>query len=249
MRHPRLSDRIVMTLAGRIIEGQMPASTVLPPEPQLCDEFGVSRTVIREAVARMAADGLVQVRQGSGTVVLPHERWNDLSPDLLRARTESGLIGDLVPDLLETRRIVEVEAAGLTALRRTAAHLADLERLLADMAASLDDTALYNAADIAFHETLISATGNILLLKMMRPVNQVRRIGSLLTARDIAVARQSLAGHREIHAAVAERQPAAARAAMDRHIGQFERDLAHSLLGHAAVAATIDGTELEGDGA
>jgi GntR family transcriptional repressor for pyruvate dehydrogenase complex len=243
-RRPRLSDAVVGDLAADIISGRIVPGSTLPTEPQLCARFGVSRTVVREAIARLADDGLVRVRQGIGTDVQPRDAWNDLDPDLLRVRAERGLIADLLPHLLEVRRMIEVEAAGMAATRRDAADLARLQALVSLMDGAVDDRVAYNDGDVAFHEALIAATANDLLRQVMRPVHQVRRVGSLLTSRDPAVTRASLDGHCEILAAVEAGDADAAREAMARHIGQFERDMARAVLGSSngkTAAATPAG--------
>src|SRR5690242_12043185 len=69
-RRPRLADAIVAEIAAEIIRGDLAAGQMLQTEPQLCERFAVSRTVVREAMAQLARDGLVRIRQGAGTVVL-----------------------------------------------------------------------------------------------------------------------------------------------------------------------------------
>jgi DNA-binding FadR family transcriptional regulator len=229
-RRPRLSDDVVAALAADIIAGRIGPGEMLPTEPHLCARFNVSRTVIREAVARLSRNGLIRVAQGVGTVVLDRSHWNDLDPELLWVRATTGLIGDLVDDLLAVRRLVEVEAASLAALHRSDGDLAVLASWLDRMDAVLTDPVAYADADVAFHEALLAAGGNDLLRQMMRPVNQIRRIGSVITtARQPRLIAVSLTAHREIMAAVVAGDAAAARRAMAAHVGQFERDISDAL--------------------
>lgn len=229
-RRPRLADAIVAEIAGQIIRGDLPAGHTLQAEPHLCERFGVSRTVVREAMAQLARDGLVRIRQGAGTVVLSRDHWHELDPGLLRVRAAQGLIGDLVPDLLAIRRIVEIEVAGEAARHRTDHDLARLASQIDIMDANIDEPAVYNSADISFHLELIAATGNELLLQLMRPINELRRIGSVITtSRARAVVLASMDGHRAIFDAVIRRDADAARAAMAAHIAQFERDMLQAL--------------------
>ena len=218
------------TVAADILTGRLAPGDMLPPEPHLCLHFGVSRTVVREAVAGLVRQGLTSVHHGIGTVVCDRAAWNDLDPELLSLRATLGLIHDLMDDLLEIRRMVEVEVAGLAARRRSPQHVADLGDLVQQMERAVGDLAAYSAADIDFHEALILASGNELVRKMMRPVNQVRRIGSDLivagSSRSLDVYRSSMDGHRAILAAVEASDPDAARDAMARHIRQFELNLA-----------------------
>lgn len=137
--------------------------------------------------------------------------------------------------------MVEIEAAGLAAQRRSDADLAALRTYLVEMERALDHPLGYNDADISFHDALITATQNELMHHMMRPVNQLRRIGSsITTARSHESIEGSMAGHRAILAAVERQDAAAARETMAQHIAQFERDLAqslHALNGRAAHPA------------
>lgn len=236
-RRPRLADAIVAEIAGQIIRGDLPTGQMLQTEPQLGERFAVSRTVVREAMAQLARDGLVRIRQGAGTVVLSRDHWHELDPGLLRIRAASGLIGDLVPDLLAIRRIVEIEVAGEAACHRTVDDLARLSSLIDMMDTNIDERAAYNSADISFHLALIAATGNNLLLQLMRPINELRLIGSVITtsrARGIVLA--SMAGHRAVFDAVVRRDADGARDAMAGHIAQFERDMLEALAAEERIA-------------
>jgi DNA-binding FadR family transcriptional regulator len=226
-------------LAAEIIGGGLPPGSTLPTEPQLCARFGVSRTVIRDAMAQLARSGLVNVRQGVGTVVLDREQWHELDPMLLRIRAARGLIAFLVLDVLAIRGLVDFDVACQAACRRTEQGLATMAELLERMDAHLSEPALYNDADIAFHNALLAAAGNDLLLQLMRPVNELRRIGSVITssrAHDIVLA--SVAGHHAIFDAVTMQDANAARAAMEQHVAEFERDLL-SAMGRATD--TVEG--------
>jgi GntR family transcriptional regulator, transcriptional repressor for pyruvate dehydrogenase complex len=239
MRRNRLADAVVAELAAGIVAGRLTEGTVLPAEPQLCTRFRVSRTVVREATARLAGMGLVRINQGSGTTVLGREQWHDLAPELIQIRAANGLIADLARDLLEVRRIVEVEVAGYAALRRSDELLAHLATLLDLMEARNSDPVGYTDADLAFHDALLVASGNVLLQQIMRPVNELRRVGSVITAsRDRSLDRFTAAmeGHRAIFAAVAIQDAAAAREAMALHVAQFEGDLMETMTSAAPEA-------------
>jgi len=122
-----------------IVSGTLSAGAALPTESELADYFRVSRTVIREAVRLLASKGLVDVKHGRGMWVLPSSRWDKLSPLVLFERLQ--VRGDnqaLFNELLEVRRLVEVEAAGLAAARRTSADLPALQAAVAGMQARPD---------------------------------------------------------------------------------------------------------------
>ncbi len=199
---------------------------MLPTEAQLTARFGVSRTVIREALARLQRIGLIQARQGLGTIVQDRDQWRELDPELLAVRVSSQLIQDLVPDLLSVRRAVEVEAAGLAALNRRDCHLKRLAELVEEMHKIGLSPEEQTKVDIDFHEALLVASGNKLICELMRPINTLRRIGSIITtSSDPSIIPTSIAGHERIFKAVEAGDEAGAREAMAQHLGQHEREL------------------------
>ncbi|MFN8665311.1 MAG: FadR/GntR family transcriptional regulator [Thermomicrobiales bacterium] len=243
MKARRRADAVVTDIAAEIITGRFPAGSVLPTEHVLGERFEVSRTVVREALARLAGVGLIEVRHGLGSVVLPRASWREIDADLLRIRTEAGLIDDLLPDLFDIRRMVELEVAERAARQRTPQDLATLSGIMEQLYQSMGDPQAYNAADIAFHDALIAASGNELLRVLIAPISQVWRIGSMVTMRrDPDVVTYSMQGHEEIFAAISAGDPVAARAAMDRHLDRFEQRLERAL----QLVAAQEGTDRQG---
>src|SRR5437867_6597662 len=108
----------------------------LPPEADLALEFGVSRGVAREAIRGLEERGLVRVKHGRGSTVTPRQSWNVLDPDVLAALLQSEDRSDLVSELLETRKLIEVECAGLAAERATEEDLAMIAGALAQAVSS-----------------------------------------------------------------------------------------------------------------
>lgn len=146
---------LVQALRHQIEQGQYPVGTRLPSETLICQEFGVSRTVVREAVAALRADGMVQPRQGAGVYVLK-DKAGPPSPfaGIDRSRISS------VIELLELRTAVEVEAAGLAALRRTALQLDRIDAALDKVARLVEAEALTAEADFDFHQAIAAASNN-----------------------------------------------------------------------------------------
>lgn len=214
-----LASRIARELVRSILLGHFSPGDQLPTEEALCRDFGVSRSVLREAIRTVAALGMVQSRQGRGTVVLPREEWNEFAPEILEARRELNLGDEFLLELLEMRRIVEVEAAALAAeragqedLRAMASHLDAMERVGEDLDA-------FAELDVAFHDRILAASRNRPLLQLLRLVQP-----TLLAARRVSVStrpegvRRSAREHRRIYEAIAARSPSRARAAMARHL-------------------------------
>jgi DNA-binding FadR family transcriptional regulator len=231
---PQISDQLPAGVVRRVVRGLArgvfrPAQR-LPKEDELALRFGVSRTVVREAMRVLAAKGLVEVRQGSGTRIASFERWHLLDPTLLLELMESGRHADLALELTELRRIFEGEAAALAASRRSAADLAQLEELCAAMTPALGNPEEFTALDVAFHDGVLASAHNRLLREALRPLTSVLYSARLLTNRHYIGAhregaRASLAGHRRIQRRIVLGQPKAARRAMVAHIAQFEDDL------------------------
>lgn len=243
MKPRRRADAVVTDIASEIITGRFPAGSVLPTEQVLGERFEVSRTVVREALARLAGVGLIEVRHGLGSVVLERRRWREMDADLLQIRTDAGLIDDLLPDLFDIRRMVELEVAERAARQRTPEDLAILAGIMEQQRASMGDPEAYNAADIAFHDALIAASGNELLRVLIAPISQVWRIGSMVTMRrDPEVVTYSMQGHEEIFAAISAGDPVATRAAMNRHLDRFEQRLERAL----QLVEAQEGTERQG---
>ena len=114
-RKPRVKREIVAALARRILSGEIQPSEYLPKESELCAQYGVSRTVIREATKVLESKGLLRSRSRVGTRVLEASEWNMLDPDLLALASSDFHDPRFVDSLMEARRIIEPAAAELAA--------------------------------------------------------------------------------------------------------------------------------------
>jgi GntR family galactonate operon transcriptional repressor len=171
-RPARFASVVVEELANEIIRGAFPEGEVLPTEPVLGEQFGFSRTVIREALKMLEERGLVRVEQGRGTTVQPREMWNLLDPVVLRI----GLAYDddltLLDDLVEIRMLLEREMASAAASRMTADELAALEQTVIDMEGAYGDCDRFRAFDQRFHAIVMKASGNAIGLTIVRVIHQ-----------------------------------------------------------------------------
>jgi DNA-binding FadR family transcriptional regulator len=219
-RPANLARAVTRELVDRIVRGVHPPGTPLPPEPALCETFSVSRTVVREAVKILQEKGLVQVRQGSGTVVTPPTRWNMLDELVLSAtiaEEEDGLA--ILDDLVVTRRLLESDMANVAARVADQETLDRLLTLVDRMDELVDDHVVYEEHDRAFHDTVMQASGNRIARAVVRSlesqvINSARYVGR--TDRSLCVA--SNLGHRRVYERIAARDPAGAAAAMFSHI-------------------------------
>lgn len=218
-RPANLAKAVTAELVQRIVRGDYPSGSALPAEHALCDAFSVSRGVIREAVKVLQEKGLVQIRHGSGTAVLPSTSWNMLDELVLAATIDEDESLGVLDDLVVTRRLLESDMANV------AARVADqevLERLLAlvdRMDELVEDPASYHEHDRAFHDTVMRASGNRIARGVVRSLeSQVINTASYMgrTERSLCVA--SNRGHRRIYERIEARDPDGAAEAMFAHI-------------------------------
>lgn len=218
---PRLHERVVERLVQQIVDGRLAPGSALPIEPELAQRFGVSRTVVREAVRVLSAKGLVTARHGTGVWVEPPERWNYLDPQVVFAHVRAGGDDALLDELIEARRKLETDLAELAATRRTDQDTATLRAIVAEMEATLTDPERYAALDVRFHEVVVTAAHNRLLREAMRPIAAATRLGIFTTSRRPRAPQGSFPEHQAICALIEQGDAAGAGMAMDRHIAGF----------------------------
>ena len=226
---PKLHEGVVQQIVTQIMSGAIEPSTSLPSEALLAQQFGVSRTVIREAVRLLVGKGLVAVKHGSGMQVQSQDQWKHLDPLILFERLRLGHDETLLHDLLELRRVVEVEVAALAALRHTPDEVQRLHTIVEEMRHVLDDAKAYTRLDIAFHETILVAARNRLLGQALRPASHALFMGRMISSQRPGGTADSERGHEEILAAIERGDQEQTRTAMRHHILQFENDIRTSL--------------------
>jgi GntR family transcriptional repressor for pyruvate dehydrogenase complex len=207
-----LTDRITATLRDDIVSGKYAPGGQLPPGRELGQQFGVSITVVREALSRLKADGLVASRQGKGVFVPNDARARPFRLALARGTQHSVL------EIFELRMGVEVQAASLAAERRTARDLGTMTKCLKAMEPSRRpfDEAL--VADLAFHQTIAQATRNPLIISFMEflqpHLHEAIALARANSAKKVETEAEAYDEHREIFDAIAARDPRRARRAV-----------------------------------
>lgn len=213
-----LADELVRQLERRIDSGELPPGSRFPTEKAITDTAGVSRTVVREAFARLAAKGLLESRRGSGAYVPEGARYRafQVAPEEMRE------VEDVIK-LLEMRMALETEMAGLAAQRRTDEDIAVLRECLDRMAAAEDVEASVEA-DAAFHATIAGATQNDYYSRFMDFLGirlVPRRAVYLRDHPEVPredYARSIQRDHEAIFAAIVAGDPARSRRAARRHM-------------------------------
>lgn len=223
VRKPKLAEMVVDALRKRIGAGEFGPGAKLPTESQLTTHFGVSRTVVREAIAALAADGMVQPRQGAGVFVMAQassafssiggERSNKISVAL---------------NVLEVRMGIEIEAAGLAAQRRSASQDAAIHEAWNEFGRLLSLGNPTGKTDFAFHRAIAEATNNPFYIEVLDS------LGSRTIPCDVAspwgtesvLTYEYQVGlheeHRKILNAISTRDADAAREAMRDHLSRSQ---------------------------
>lgn len=207
-----LTDRITATLRADIVNGRYAPGVQLPPGKELGQHFGVSITVVREALSRLKADGLVASRQGKG-VFVP----NDTKARPFRLTPASGAQHSLF-EIFELRMGVEVQAASLAAERRTARDLNMMMKCLKAMEPSRRPFEEALTADLAFHRTIAQATRNPLIVNFMEflqpHLHEAIALARANSAKKAETEAEAYEEHREIYEAIAARDARRARRAV-----------------------------------
>ncbi len=158
-----LQGRVIDGVGRQIISAQYSPGQLLPRETELTEEYGVSRTSVREGMRVLAAKGLVDIRPKIGTRVRQTENWNVFDSDILRWHTEAGLGNEIMRNLVEVRQILEPAAARMAAGRASMADLKRINDALAAMVEHTHDRDDYARADVEFHLAIYAASHNVLL--------------------------------------------------------------------------------------
>lgn len=220
-RQTRLADQVYEQVLEQIVSGRVKEGSKLPSEKDLCDLFEVSRPIVREAIMRLNADGLVTTRKGSGSFVQKCP-----APDFIKVASAGG-IADLFR-CWELRIPVEAEAAYLAALRSNLGEIKEIEQSLMELESLFDTSADGTEADFNFHYAIASASGNNLFVSTLQSLHDRIEQGSELAHRvsgkdNRARLKRIFNEHKSIFDAIASGDGEAARTAMRRHI-EMARD-------------------------
>lgn len=212
-------------LGEAIVSGRYAVGGSLPPEPMLCIELGVSRTVVREAVKSLIAKGLVSTGPKVGTRVLASDAWNWFDPDVITWHAKTGLTPEFVRDLQDLRRVVEPAAVRLAAERATAQDIAEIEAAFEGMRRAVEEGGDYVTFDLRFHQGLLKACRNRMLVQMNKALSALLRTSFEISTSRKDGPRNSLHLHRAVLDAVIARNPARAERAIQVLIDGAHEDI------------------------
>jgi DNA-binding FadR family transcriptional regulator len=224
--HPELGRNLtygLLELLGRgIVTGQYDQD--FPTEGELAKQFGVSRSVTREAVKMLSAKGLVDGRPKTGTYVLPDKSWNLFDTDVLRWHVDRAPPLRLLLEFNELRRAIEPEAAELAAMRAVPEEIARIGAALEHMRSADRGQEDPIEAEVAFHLALLDASRNP-FFRQFRAILAAVLPASVRFVHRVSKRPPDIVGHAVVYEAIAAYEPDAARKAMRQLLGHTIRTL------------------------
>ncbi len=242
VREASLTSRVSRQIETLIRENKLHVGDHLPSERELAEQFGVSRTVIREVIRGLVAKGLLEVQSGSGTVIrLPSAESISQSMALY---LQAGQPDFNYAPVHEVRRLLEIEIAGLAAERRTAEDIQQLEDIVREMPRAVEDRERFVRNDIEFHLALARATHNELFLLLLNSITDimitVRQMGYMVPGSRA----QACHDHTAIFEQVRQRNGEGARQAMSAHLAESEAIVQRALAASVADSLSTKANEL-----
>jgi GntR family transcriptional regulator, transcriptional repressor for pyruvate dehydrogenase complex len=221
VRTARLYEQIVQQIEESIVHGRLKPGDQLPPERELAQQCGVSRTAVREAIKALSEKGLVEALSGRGTFI------TDGTTQAVRQSLDLMVkIGQAegFKHLAEVRAILEPEIAALAAIRIQEAELATMRDAVAVMDRTRNDPHAFIEADLDFHLALAEGAANPLILSLLDSIVGLLREQRLRIFRVVGGSERGQICHRRILDAVERRDCHAAREAMREHLKQVGED-------------------------
>jgi GntR family transcriptional regulator, transcriptional repressor for pyruvate dehydrogenase complex len=218
VRRTKVYSEVASQIHRLIADGRLKPGDRLPPERELAEMFGVSRSSVRDAIRVLEMRGLVEPKHGEGTLVRQVPLDAIVSPlaDVLAASK------DLTTDLFDMRKILEPPVARAAALRATPEDLAALKDIVARQAERVQAGEVAIAEDNEFHYRIATAAKNRVVLRVIDVVMELLRESRVRWLQGPGRAKSSLAGHRRILDAIRRRDPDGAAEAMRAHIEEIE---------------------------
>jgi len=219
-RDPTLSDRVVSEITEAVTSGRILPGERLQSERELAEEFGVSRTVVREAIRSLSAHGLVESRSGRGVQVAT------VGPDAVNRSMSLFLLGNSGIDygqVHEVRSALEVQMAGLAAQRATEEDISRLSNCIELMSDAGSDLERLARLDVDFHRGLAAATHNELFTVILGSIDDVMLEVRRSAFAEPALATYAITAHRAILEAIGRGARTEAREAMRAHLKTSEQ--------------------------
>ena len=212
-RQENLSEKVAGMIGKRIVSGQYKPGEVLPTEPKVQAEFGVSRTAVREAIRLLSAKGLTFSRPKVGTRVRPTMDWNMFDADILRWQVDENPSDEFINSLFEMREIIEPSAASLAAERAGPEELAALGAAMDGIQNEPRGSDKQIAADVDFHFAILRASRNPMLSSVGALISSALTISFTIGWRTV-MAEDAVLQHRTVYDSIKARDSDASFFAM-----------------------------------
>lgn len=223
-------EALLRQIVQQIVTGLIAEGSTLPNEAELTEQFGVSRTSLREAMQYMSALGMVRSRTRAGTIVLPRENWNYLDPLVLDVMLSIEADENFYISLIDARQLLEPAAAAQAAANANARQLYQIARAFDDMVdANSRDNEEWSRADLEFHTAIINASGNWVYRQFATAIRAALLASFRLTNRASQSHEQAILKHQDVLEAIRMRRPDAARHAMVQLIGVARSEITDAL--------------------
>lgn len=218
VRRRRLYEDIVQQLHALISQGVLQHGNRLPAERLLAEQFGVSRSSVREAIRSLELQGLVVSKRGAGTFINTENLESVVA--LLASTLSSG--SESLKDIFEVRHLLEPQIAAVAAQRADDQDMRRLDEILEEQGQQIEGGLTGVDADTAFHFALASATHNSALVKVVSAVEDILRISRDQSLQEPGRPQRSLSSHRHILEKIQARDSEGAREAMEYHLTSVE---------------------------
>jgi DNA-binding FadR family transcriptional regulator len=225
VRGAKLGTNVVQQIVNDIVRGVLNPGSTLPPEADLGDQFGVSRTVIRESIKIVQEKGLVRIEHGRGTQVTDPRQWNLLDDVVLTAIIAQDANLSFLDELVVTRTALEADMAAAAANSHASEDKLRISAALELMRSKIDNATEFAAADAHFHDMVMAASRNRLGRAIVNSIHDKAR-GSMRYHGEYneAVMRRTLDEHQAVHDSILAEDAEAAAVAMRAHIsGSWSR--------------------------
>jgi len=217
IRRNKVYEEVARQIQNHILERLKPGD-VLPPERELAQKFGVSRSSVRDAIRSLELVGLLEPQQGRGTVVCEPSSDTLVGPLAAILMQKRRLVGEL----LDVRKIIEPALARRAALHATAAQIAEMEQILERHSEKVRRGEMAIEEDSEFHYRIALAADNSVVLRIVDVLMDMLRETRQRSLQTSGRAQRSLAGHQRILAALKRHDPAVSESAMLRHLEEIE---------------------------
>ena len=214
-----MSSQVARIIGTKIVGGEYQPGDTLPIEGDLCTQYGVSRTTVREAIKHLAGKRLIDVQPKIGTRVLPFNDWNLLDREVLAWRLNAQFDSKIVEDIFEMRLCFEPRACYLAARSGSVEDHRLIEKRytkLASIVQAGNDIRLAAQADLEFHMTIINLSQNGMFITIGSAIKAAMRVSSEMLQRHASHPSEDLALYDDVRNRIVSREPAAAAEAMTR---------------------------------